>query len=294
MYRLTDQVRDREELRDSFHELARLVFGLDLESWRRAGYWGDRYIPYLLLAGGQAVANVSVHVMDFSLWGEPVWPVQLGTVMTRPGYRGKGLASALIEQVAGEWADQCDGFYLYAAAGAHEFYSRLGFVRAKETQFIRRAPSASGARVQKLDMDSPEDRARLLQLYKQSNPFSACAMESCEGLLMFHCGGALKENVYYIPSLEAAAVAVYSKTAMALADVFCGSHLSLEELLAALARPETRTVLLGFTPWDRSAFRSAPLEAEDAALFVRPGPEGFFARRDPGGLGFMLPLLSRG
>lgn len=92
-YTLVKQVRDNAPLRESFFALARRVFGLSFEEWHRAGWWTDRYVPYTMVyRDGSAAANVSVNRIDTVWRGEALRLVQLGTVMTAPEHRGKGLA----------------------------------------------------------------------------------------------------------------------------------------------------------------------------------------------------------
>ena len=41
-------IRDNEQIRRSFNELAQKTFGLSFEQWYQNGYWGDSYIPHVL------------------------------------------------------------------------------------------------------------------------------------------------------------------------------------------------------------------------------------------------------
>lgn len=68
-----------------------------------------------------------------TVWrGEALRLVQLGTVMTAPAHRGKGLARSLMEAVLDDWGRTCDGVYLYANGTVLEFYPKFGFVPARE------------------------------------------------------------------------------------------------------------------------------------------------------------------
>ena len=132
-YTLVKQVRDNAPLRESFFALARRVFGLSFEEWHRAGWWTDRYVPYTMVyRDGSAAANVSVNRIDTVWRGEALRLVQLGTVMTAPAHRGKGLSRSLMEAVLDDWGRTCDGVYLYANGTVLEFYPKFGFVPARE------------------------------------------------------------------------------------------------------------------------------------------------------------------
>lgn len=146
-YTLVKQVRDNAPLRESFFALARRVFGLSFEEWHRAGWWTDRYVPYTMVyRDGSAAANVSVNRIDTVWRGEALRLVQLGTVMTAPAHRGKGLARSLMEAVLDDWGRTCDGVYLYANGTVLEFYPKFGFVPRGSMSAHCRCPPRSPLR----------------------------------------------------------------------------------------------------------------------------------------------------
>ena len=165
-YTLVKQVRDNAPLRESFFALARRVFGLSFEEWHRAGWWTDRYVPYTMVyRDGSAAANVSVNRIDTVWRGEALRLVQLGTVMTAPEHRGKGLARSLMEAVLDDWGRTCDGVYLYANDTVLEFYPKFGFVPAREHVCTLPLPAQVTAPAEggfaRLDMDTQAGRALL-------------------------------------------------------------------------------------------------------------------------------------
>ena len=123
--------QDDKNLRGSFDTLARETFGLSFEPWYLSGNWTDRYRPYSLLHKGQVVANVSVSPMDLRCMGRELHCVQLGTVMTAPAFRGRGLGRALLERVEAEGRARgaarlvLDTFSFQAP----RFYEKLGYRR---------------------------------------------------------------------------------------------------------------------------------------------------------------------
>ena len=175
-YTLVKQVRDNAPLRESFFALARRVFGLSFEEWHRAGWWTDRYVPYTMVyRDGSAAANVSanrIDAMEFLRFGERKRYVQLGTVMTAPAHRGKGLARSLMEAVLDDWGRTCDGVYLYANGTVLEFYPKFGFVPAREHVCTLPLPAQVTAPAEggfaRLDMDTQAGRALLLRCREQN------------------------------------------------------------------------------------------------------------------------------
>ena len=102
------------ELRKSFNNLAQRIFGFDFEQWYQDGYWKEQYIPYSMIDGDKVVANISVNIMNFKVFGEEKRYIQLGTVMTNPDYRNQGLVRILIKKVIDDYGDKCDLMYLFA------------------------------------------------------------------------------------------------------------------------------------------------------------------------------------
>ena len=123
--------RDNKELRDSFNELAGKVFGLNFEGWYQNGYWKDAYDPYSVIIDGKVVSNVSVNRCDMNYKDRVVHLIQLGTVMTDPGFRGKGYSRLLMERVLKD-NEGADGIYLYGSDSVVEFYPRFGFKESRE------------------------------------------------------------------------------------------------------------------------------------------------------------------
>ena len=285
-YTLCDRVRDDETARRGFMNLAKQVFGLDFEPWRAGGWWGEDYIPHALMDGERVAANVSANVIRARVQGADRTYLQIGTVMTDPEYRGRGLARRLMEEVLARYGGKCDGAYLYANDSVLDFYPKFGFQKAQGYQHSLLVQK-SGEPVRKLDIDDPKDRARLVEAYLgRSNPHSALPVIGNKGLLMFYCGQFLKSCVYEVPGLDAVAIAVYDGGSMLVHDVFGGSA-PLKEILNALAAEETKTAHLGFTPADAEVFHAEPHVEENTTLFVTGELTGLFSENR-----IMFPLLS--
>ena len=107
-YSYSTNFREDDLLRNSFNRLTQKVYEFDFENWYQSGYWGKSYIPYSLLDGDKMVSNVSISIIDFLVFGEKRTFVQIGTVMTDPDYRHKGLNKVLLEKVLEVWRGRCD------------------------------------------------------------------------------------------------------------------------------------------------------------------------------------------
>lgn len=287
-YVFSDAVRDDGPRRAAFDALARQTFSLSFETWWKEGWWTDRYRPYTLFDGGNAVANVSVNVMDFRLGGETKRWVQLGTVMTAPEYRGRGLSRRLMERVLADWEGRCGLMYLFANDGVLGFYPRFGFHRAEEREAVLMLPANRDPSARKLRMDLERDRELLLSRYGASNPYSAFSMERNPGLLMFYCTQFLRDSVWYVEEADAAVVARMEGESLLCWDVFGGGGMPLPRLLSAAAGGKPCRCTLGFTPRPEAAacgFQTR--RAEDETLFVRGPDRGLLEERP-----VQFPLLS--
>lgn len=253
--------QEESGLRGSFNDLAKTVFGLDFEAWHRAGYWTDRYRPYSLVREGKVVANVSVSPMDLRCMGKELHYLQIGTVMSDPAERGRGLIHFLMARVLTDWKGKCDGVYLFANRETLEFYPRFGFTKAREFRHTLPVQPSEGksATVRRLIPELSQDKALLLKSYQKGNPYGLLQWEHNPGLLFFHCGGGLREHVYYLPQYDLVAVAEYDGSTLYCHELLGPRGPELEEVLSALARPETEKAVLGFTPRAGSRCSVRPL-----------------------------------
>ena len=69
--------------------------------------------------------------MDFKVFGEEKQYIQLGTVMTHPDYRKKGLSRVLTNKAIADYREKCDLIYLFANSSVLNFYPKFGFGRIK-------------------------------------------------------------------------------------------------------------------------------------------------------------------
>ncbi len=136
-------VRDNPKLRQSFNRLALQTWGFDFEDWYQNGYWGTRYIPYAMVCQGQVVANVSVNLMTFAGPDGIHRYIQLGTVMTSPEYRLRGLSRRLMEEIDRDYEGKAEGFYLFANDSVLDFYPRFGYRAVKETGYSMALPAGT-------------------------------------------------------------------------------------------------------------------------------------------------------
>lgn len=277
----------QKQYREAFNNLAESIFPISFEEWFQAGYWNEKYIPYTLFDGDKAVANISVNIMDFSVFGEQKNFIQIGTVMTDANYRNKGLSRFLMEKVLDEWNHKCDLIYLYANPSVLEMYPKFGFKRVKEYSCFKHVKNKfEHTSVEKLNMDQQLNRDKLYNLAKHSEVFGRLSMKENADLVMFYCTSFLKESVYYIQSLDVIAVATYDDHQLQIWDVFGEKTVELDQIIYSLMHTKTNEVLLGFTPHDCSSYNLREIKGNDT-LFVQQNKTVLFDDNK-----LMFPLLS--
>ncbi len=285
-YQLIRCVKENLPLRNSFFELANRVFGLSFQEWCESGYWTDLYLPYAICEGGRVVSNVSVNIMEFSWNGAPRRYIQLGTVMTAPEYRGKGLSRRLMEAVLEDWKNRCDALYLFANNTALDFYPKFGFERAEEYKACA-AITPKGGKYRKMNLSDAADLALLKKYYQKSNPYSALAFQNNFGLLMFYCSSFLKDCIYFAEEADAVVIAEQTGGTLLCYDIYGGRTGSVLEILETVAGEEITKAVLGFTPKAPEGFQFEKVCAADDALFLLKGKENILCKNR-----LMFPLLS--
>ena len=279
-------------LRQKLHPLTRDIFGFDFEKWYQCGYWTDKCIPYSLMEGNRVVSHITVSRMEFLWNGQERHYVQLGTVLTAPDCRGRGLSRALMERVLADWRDRCDMVYLFANETVLEFYPRFGFTMLQESEAsFALTDRTSAGPVRRLNMDDSNDRDLLRRMAAGTAPQSALSMRHNPELVMFYCscfdGLPYPEQLYWLESLSAVAVAHREGDTLIISDVFSPRQTDVRVVAAALAGPETARVVLEFLPPDTGFCRVSPFVEEDGALFAM-GPDAERMRKIP----FRFPILS--
>lgn len=256
--------------RQSFNQLAMDVFGLSFEDWYRAGYWNDNYIPYTLFNGTEAIANVSLSIIDFDVNGRTLNAVQIGTVMTKETHRNQQLNRLIMERVLKDWEDKVDLIYLYANSNVLNLYPKFGFRQAFEFMHSCQFDSHDHANINyyQLDMDTKKDRDLLYQAIKSSFPYAKIAMHKNNDLVMFYALSFLKNDIYYLPDDETILIASTDKETLTLWGIYGKKEIDIHSAIAKIASKSVKKVEFGFTPNNIASLHIKKIEASDT-LFIR-------------------------
>ena len=150
-----------DALRLSFDVLAQETFGISFEKWYQSGCWSDAYVPYSVVSDGKVVANASANHMHLVIEGQKVKAIQIGTVMTDPQFRRRGLAQNLIQQIIADYENDVEFFYLAADEDAKSLYQRCGFTEIEEVKYAWQNPLAKPLELHPMSMTLRSEERRV-------------------------------------------------------------------------------------------------------------------------------------
>lgn len=244
MQLLIDYMRN-DELRHMLNEMTEETFGFSFETWYCAGCFEGEYIPFSFADDGKILANASANIMRMSVYGENKRFIQIGTVLTRPQYRNRGLARKLIQEILRVYESKADGFYLFGNLNALGFYEKLGFEHMAEYRWYLKN------RVSGSSLKAPFVRAgkglmehyRYVLAHAQIN--AVLDQINRRSLQLFYTLD--MEDVYYCEELDCFAVMNINEDTLYLDSIVSTKRLSMTDVLERIDG-EYANAVLGFTP----------------------------------------------
>ena len=270
--KLISDYRDNDRYRDSFNRLSRKVFNISFEKWYEHGFWDDRYVCYSYADGDDVVANVSLNKLDLILDEKRQKAAQVGTVMTHPEYRRRGLAGELIKAVLKDCQEgDYDVIYAVGDASLRDYYPRFGFDPVLESQFIScvEGPPCD-ARLRKLHPSDPADLNLIRRLSTVRKPNSRVfGVDNARGILMWYCFNVLGDCFSYWEEQDVAVVSTQKGPDLHLFDVISAEAVAFEALLPRIITGSTERVIFHFTPdlLDVAA-QAIPIKDEDVFFVI--------------------------
>lgn len=263
-----------EPRRLSFNRLAQSVFGIDFERFYRLGFWNERYICYSFADGDDVVANVSANPMDLVVAGERKKAVQIGTVMTHPGYRNRGLSASLLRRVLEDYESRTDFIYLFANRSVLDFYPKFGFKPVMESRFeleLNESPIRNGG-LWKLDATVPGDLVVINRLLAARRPVSrVLGAENAGGIWLWYAVNVFADMIYYEPEADRIWLMQQEEDQLHIYDIVANEAFDFMQVSREIMSKGVRKVVFHFTP-DLLNVDAQILPANpDDQLFVRPG-----------------------
>ncbi len=255
--RLICNYRDHDSRRRSFCRLAREIFGIDFTEWHARGFWDERYVCHSLADGDRIVANASTNELQLILSGDRIRAVQIGTVMTHPDYRGRGLGRRLMESVLARCRAGDTPAYVLGDREVAGFYEATGLKSKPQSSFVAGAPSGgdpdSGLR--RLGRSEP-DLSLIHSMALKRQPVSRLfGVLGAEHILMWYCFNVLRGCFYHAPAHDAVVVARWDNDTLHLLDVVSSRTVDFSRLISDICGRKTRRVRFHFIP-DRTGLRA--------------------------------------
>lgn len=273
-YQLISDYKDNEIYKNSFIELAKQVFKIDFSRWDQLGCWNDDYICYSFLDGDKVIANVSINKMDIILHNKMYKSLQLGTVMTHPDYRNKGLSAKLINLIIAKYENLYDFIYLFANPSVLDFYPKFGFGRMQESNFYMEMSAdfynkeERPSNPRKLDVNSSEDFRLIKRIAENRIPVSTiCGVKQNNHLLFFYLIEVFNEMTFYFEKEEVIVICEKIENKLYVYDVISTYKVDFEVLLQSFS---TDKVVFHFIPDALKNKGNFTFAESSDVLFIRP------------------------
>jgi predicted N-acetyltransferase YhbS len=261
-----------DKYRLSFNELANNTFSIDFEKWYQKGLWNNSYICYSYADGEKIVSNISVSTIELIINGQRKKAVQIGTVMTHPDYRGRGLATGLMKIVLKEYEGKCEFIYLFPNVEVLDFYLKFGFISFQESTFSKEIniSEVNKNMMRKLDSSSVDDLNIITKLASERIPNSNIfAAHKAEHVLTWYAVNVFPNNIYFLEDKDIIVIFDVEGEKLNLYDVISRSEVEIDEILDRIADCETKRVIFHFTPQPKDVGRQQKIEDLDDLLFIK-------------------------
>lgn len=274
---LVENYKDNSQLRLSFNNLALQTFGIDFEKWYEHGFWNERYVCYSFVDNGEIVANASINKMELLINGQIKQALQLGTVMTHPDYRKRGLAAELIQTILKEQEANYDVIFLFANPSVLDFYPKLGFVPVQESLFsfeLAEYKEDSSGGLRKLDPANKNDLNLITELVAERVPNSQLfGADQTQHITLWYMLTIFNEAIYYLEAEQTIVIGETEQDQLHLYDVISRHEVSFQNVINKMAASAIREVIFHFTIDCKELAVKREISAFDDVLFVKTALE---------------------
>lgn len=245
-YTFIKDYKHQDIYRKSFVDLGKRIFEIDFEEFYQKGYWGDDYICYSFVHEDVVISNVSLSTMELIIQGKHVPAIQIGTVMTDPLYRRKGLAYQLMMKIFEVYDPTCTLYFLAADDEAIPLYEKCGFKANPENKYVVDVTNY----VKKNQKISPcilSDK-ELLNIKLQAQPLSntLSAVKDAH-ILMFYYMMGFDQLIYKLVN-DIYVIFEKDNTTINLYTVLSEKPFDLQDIIESIVTEDIEKVVCHFTP----------------------------------------------
>lgn len=265
---LVENYKENEVLRKSLVSLVNNTFEIDLEKWYQKGCWGDSYIPFSVVDNNEVVANLSTTSMAFVVEGKILNAVQIGTVVTREFYRGKGHNSMLMRQAL-EHHKEADVFFLFADEDAVPYYEKYGFkpfymsVYSLDKEFPK---GRNHHKVESVPFDELDDTERIKKISESSWQYEGFAVRGFEDILLWYLVYMHGNDLFCIEEIETYYIGKLDGDVYDLYYVMSPKPYDMNELLSYIIPSDVKKVRFHFTPAPDMGYT---VTRNDESIYIR-------------------------
>lgn len=283
-FELIYDYKDNDDLRKSFNELSKEVFGINFELFYKSSFWNDRYVCYSYVYQGKVVSNVSINKLDMIINNKKIKALQIGTIMTHPDFRGNGLAGKLMTYVLEKYEGQYQIIYLFANRSVLNFYPKYGFESLRQSQFTWDIDMeiSDNDDIKELDMKNGQDLELIKRLAAQRRAFSNIfSVENAQHLLLFCYLYVLTKSIYYIEELDTIVIYEKNNGIIDIYGIVSPEAVDFKRIVLSIVTRNESKVIFHFTPtFKEIKSKKIPYDGSDDMLFVKSKnvyiPEMFF------------------
>lgn len=272
-FKLINNYFDNRQLRTSFNKLAISTFYIDFERWYKRQLFFNKYSAFSFIHKNQVVSNVSINKMELIVDGIRKKALQLGTVMTNPDFRNRGLAAALINYIIEKYEREYDFIYLFANDTVLDFYPKFGFKKAVESAYtmdtaqVKRKESG----FIKLNPENPEDYDKIVKLAAGRVPISEkLSAVNDNWPLTVYCLYEFKDDLYYSTQKDMIVIFRREKNTLHIYDILSLKPFDLDNIIEEITEINDDEIEFHFIP-ELKRYKAAGIleERQDDTLFVR-------------------------
>jgi hypothetical protein len=202
--------------------------------------------------------------------GKEMCYIQIGTVMTRPDCRKRGLARSLIQRILDSYKDRVEGFYLFGNLSAVGFYQHIGFKRLDQYRWyldnnMKRNPNKSG-----FTKAGESKKQHYRYVLKNAEINAQFDHRNRRSLQLFYTLN--MENVYYNDELDCFMVMQICDGVLHMDSVVSTKSIAIQDVLERVDGDYYK-VIFGFTPIDTMGLSAEQFDGNDDYRFFYIGDQ---------------------